>query len=151
MVVFSLFNTIFGASPHSKLFENVREKLSLCYYCASRLEKHKGLLLVYGGIENDNKQKAFEEILKQLEDIKNGQISENEFLSAKKSLKNAFISSADSSSATEDFYLSNFLLGKTKSPAEFAAFLDEITVSDIVNAAKTVLLDTVYFLKGKTE
>ncbi len=150
-VVYSLFNMIFGGSPHSKLFENVREKLSLCYYCASRVEKHKGVMFVYSGVENENKEKAFNEILAQLGEIKNGNITQNEFEAAKKSLKNAYISSEDSVAATEDFYLGQYLLGFTLSPAKLTEFIEDITVIDVIAVANKALLDTVYFLKAKKE
>ena len=65
-----LFNLIYGSSPVAKLFMNVREKLSLCYYCASRFDAIKGVLFVYSGVENDKMTVAEEEILRQLENVK---------------------------------------------------------------------------------
>lgn len=151
IVDYALFNTIFGGSPNSKLFENVRERLSLCYYCASRIEKHKCIMLVYSGVEEKNKDLAYQEILAQLNEIKNGNIRDEEFTAAKKSLKNLYISSEDSIAQTEDFYIGQYLLNYNLSPAETAKMIEDVTVQDIVDKANNIYLDTVYFLKGKSE
>ncbi len=149
IVEYALLNTIFGGSPHSKLFENVREKLSLCYYCASRIEKHKCIMFVYSGVEEKNKDLAFNEILAQLNEIKKGNITNIEFMAAKKSLKNLYISSEDSVAQTEDFYIGQYLLNLNLSPAGTANMIDTVSIQDIVNKANMIYLDTVYFLKGK--
>ena len=73
-----LMNAVYGGNVPSKLFTNVREKLGLCYYCASTVEKHKGLLMAYSGVEEKNRQKTIDEMLLQLEDIKNGKVTEQE-------------------------------------------------------------------------
>lgn len=151
IIDYALLNTIFGGSPHSKLFENVRERLSLCYYCASRIEKHKCIMLVYSGVEDKNKDLAYNEILAQLNEIKNGNISNNEFEAAKKSLKNLYISSEDSIVLTEDFYIGQYLLNYNLSPAGTAEMIEKVTIQNIVDKANNIYLDTVYFLKGKSE
>nr|WP_279401225.1 insulinase family protein [Piscibacillus salipiscarius] len=81
-----VFNGVFGAFPHSKLFLNVREKHSLAYYAASRLESNKGLMLVFSGIAPDKFDQAKEIIIQQHEDIKSGQISEDEIDQTKRLL-----------------------------------------------------------------
>lgn len=150
-VKLALFNVLYGGSPNGKLFENVRERLSLCYYCSSRLEKHKGLMIVYSGIENDKKDVAFKEIMAQLEEIKNGNIKETELDAAKKSLINLYLSSEDSVPMTEDFYIGQLLVDKNLSPKETAAKVSSITAQELSELAKQITLDTVYFLKGREE
>lgn len=144
----ALFNEIFGGSPNSKLFENVREKLSLCYYCASKIERHKRIMIVYSGVENANKDLAFNEILSQLEEIKKGNITDFEMDAAKKSLYNKYISSEDSVMQTEDWYLGQYLSNGNISTLDAAKMLENMNVNDIVEVANSVTLDTVYFLKG---
>ena len=74
-----VYNGILGGGPHSKLFQNVRERESLAYYAFSKLEKTKGLLLISCGIDFNNYEKTLDIIQKQLEDIKDGKISDYEF------------------------------------------------------------------------
>lgn len=147
----ALFNEIFGGSPNSKLFENVREKLSLCYYCASRIERHKRIMIVYSGVENANKDLAFSEILKQLDEVKKGNITDFEMDAAKKSLYNKYISSEDSVTQTEDWYLGQYLSKGSISTLDAAKMLENISINDIKDVANAVTLDTIYFLKGNEE
>jgi predicted Zn-dependent peptidase len=144
----ALFNEIFGGSPNSKLFENVRERLSLCYYCASRIERHKRIMIVYSGVENANMDLAKNEILHQLEEIKKGNITDFEMDAAKKSLYNKYISSEDSVMQTEDWYLGQYLSNGSISTLDAAKTLENINIDDIINVANSLSLDTVYFLKG---
>jgi len=145
---FSLFNEIFGGSPSSKLFMNVREKLSLCYYCSSSPEAHKGLLLVASGIEVENKEKAQAEILNQLSEIQNGNISDDEFDSAVKSLINGYSELDDDAYSLSLWYYSRLMAGNTDTPEDAVEKIKALTKEDVVNASKKVKLDTVYFLKG---
>lgn len=145
---FTLFHTVFGASPTSKLFANVRERLSLCYTCSSRQQLTKGLFLVYAGIENKNRRRAIREILHQLSKVKAGKISENEMHMARKSLGNQLRSIWDEPAALERWYLTRALFGIDEGPDEFLERLEGVTVRDVAEMAKRVTVDTVYFLRG---
>lgn len=145
---FSLFCEVFGGSPVSKLFMNVREKLSLCYYCQAIPESHKGIMFVASGIENQNKETAKNEILLQLDKCKNGEISEDELGAAKKSLINAYSELGDDPEALKSWYLSRSLADRNDSPEEAAKAVDLLTVSDVARVASCITLDTVYFLCG---
>ncbi len=144
----TVFNSIFGSGAHSKLFNNVREKLSLCYYAASRLNKLKGTMTVSSGVEFKNFDKAHDEILKQLENIKNGEVSDLEMKSAKSALVNILNSYDDSMTATEEFYFNQALTGESSSVADFVESIKEITLEDVVSVASKIELDTVYKLSG---
>ena len=78
-----LGNTLFGGSSNSKLFLNVREKLSLCYYASSMYHRQKGIITVSSGIEFQNYQRAYDEILSQLAAVQNGELEEWELASAR--------------------------------------------------------------------
>ncbi len=145
---FSLFNEIFGGSPSSKLFMNVREKLSLCYYCSAIPEAHKGLLFVASGIEVENKDKAQSEILAQLEDIKQGKITDAEFDSAVKSLINGYSELADEPQSLSLWYYSRMMAGLSDTPEQVCEKIRTLTKDDVIKASLGVKLDTVYFLKG---
>ena len=142
-------NTLFGGSSNSKLFMNVREKLSLCYYASSVYHRQKGIITVSSGIEFENYQKAYDEILAQLEAVRKGELEDWELEGAKSTLLNAYTSMSDSQSKLENFYLGQIATGHSESPEELAAQVREVTPERIFRAMESVQLDTVYFLKGK--
>lgn len=146
-----VFNSVFGGSVTSKLFMNVREKLSLCYFASSFVDMHKGILAVSSGIEFDKYDDALSEILSQLETVKNGDISEHELSSSKSSIASDYRTIEDSPGALEDFYLNQALIGPACSPSELAALAEDITLEEVVQIAKGVECDAIYFLRGAKE
>lgn len=144
-----LFNELFGASPTAKLFMNVREKLSLCYYCSSRIENLKGTMLVSCGIENEKKQAAQEEILAQLEDIRQGRISDSELEAAKKSLRCAFMQMGDDPASLARWEFGRRLSGRADaSPEKELAVIESLGRADMAELARGITLDTVYFMRA---
>ena len=142
-------NTLFGGSSNSKLFLNVREKLSLCYYASSLYHRQKGLITVSSGIEFDKFQQAYDEILAQLEAVRKGELEDWELEGAKSTLLNAYASMGDSQGKLENFYLGQAATGQSETPEMLAQQVREITPERIFRAMESVRLDTVYFLKGK--
>lgn len=147
-LVNSLMSVVLGGTPTSKLFQNVREKQSLCYYCASRVENAKGIMLIDSGVETKNIEKAEEAINEQLRLLKNGCISDDEMTSARLALKNALISSLDSLAALQSFYINGILFDQTVSPREAAAMVDAITKEQVIEFARQIKPDTVFSLIG---
>ena len=144
-----LFNEIYGSSPTAKLFVNVREKMSLCYYCRSIVSQRTGIMLVSSGIEAKNKEIAEKAILEQLEMIKNGVITDEELESAKKSLKNGYMQIYDSAEAMETWAFFRSICGIFTTPLLECERLATTTVKDVQALACNFELDTVYFLRGK--
>jgi len=107
----TLLNGILSASPKSKLFENVREKASLCYYVFAKVDKFKPVMVISSGIEIDNYDKALNLILKQIEDLNNGQIESLESESAINYYQTAFKAMNDSPKELLNYYLNQALLG----------------------------------------
>lgn len=140
---------IFGGTTLSKLFMNVRERLSLCYYASATLEKMKGLVLVSSGIEFDKYQTAKEEILAQLEAVRRGEIEDWELEGSRRTLIGMCRSTLDDQSRQEDYWLGQAAAGLEEAPEEFAARLEGVTREQAAAAAQRWELDTVYFLKGK--
>ncbi|MBQ9746616.1 MAG: insulinase family protein [Clostridia bacterium] len=145
--VLRVFNCIFGSGTQSKLFMNVREKLSLCYHCSSRIYS-KGVMMVTSGIEPANYEKARNEILAQLEEIRKGNISDEEMDSAKKRLRNSMLSVGDSPEAIHSWYLNNNIFGLSETPEEVIVGVEAVTKEQVAEIAKKVMLDTEYFLCG---
>ena len=143
-----VLNAVFGAGVTSKLFVNVREKQSLCYYASSMVEKHKGELAVSSGISFDKKELVVREIEKQLEDCRRGQISTQELDSAKKQILSALRSTADFPNQLETFYLSQRIGEFSDTPELLSEAIAAVTAEAVAAAARALTLDTVYFLKG---
>lgn len=139
---------LFGGSPHSKLFTVVREKMSLCYYCSARMFRQKGVMFVQSGIESYNEEKAKNAILAQLEDIKNGNFTDDEIDSSVKALEDSFKSVSDSAEALDSWFTSQIVSGEFLYPEDFIEEFKKVTREDIINAARQVTLDTVFMLEG---
>ena len=144
-----LCNAVFGATPLSKLFLNVREKRSLCYYASSTLEKMKGLLLVSSGIEFDQYQQAKDEILAQLEAVRRGEIEDWELEGARRTLMGGHRSALDDQGRLEEFWLGQAAAGLDTGIDELVESLQTVTREQVAAAARKLELDTVYFLNGK--
>ncbi len=142
---------LFGSTPQSKLFLNVREKLSLCYYCSARYDRNKGIMMVQSGVERKNIDKAKKEILNQLEEIKKGNFTENELDDTKRSLANSYRTIGDFLSGLESFYLSQVFDDEFFTPEYFVDATYKVTKEQIVKAANMIKLDTVYALVGNEE
>lgn len=139
------FCDAFGGGPYSKLFMNVREKMSLCYYCSARYVRQKSYVFIQCGCEEENMQKAVDEILNQLEEMKRGNCVE-ELQSSKIALSDLLTSVADTPSGLESWYGSCIAEEELLTPAESAAQNDAVTRDDVMDCAQLLTLDTVYKL-----
>ena len=144
-----IYNGILGGGPHSKLFNNVREKMSLAYYVFARLEKFKGLMIISSGIEFVNYQKALDEILTQVEEIKNGNISDYEYEATIKSYINSIRSLADNPIYMTDYYLGQLVAGTDDTFEGLIEKISTVKKEDVISVAQNIELDTIYFLKNK--
>lgn len=147
-----VMNAVFGGSVTSKLFMNVREKLSLCYYASSSLDKHKGLMIVSSGVKPSDCEKAKNEILAQLEAVKNGKIEQWELDGAKSAVITALQTYMDDKFRLENFNLDNSLLDMIEcTPDIMAGLTEDVTMEDVIKTANSVKLDCVYFLTAKEQ
>jgi len=146
-----VYNAAFGGGPSSKLFNNVREKLSLAYYANSRNDSLKGVMTVNCGIEVENFDKAYNEIMIQADAIKNGDITDDELKAAILSTVNNIKSIADNALMSEDYWLGRLIINTPISMEEIVNEVSTVTKEQIVETAKNIKLDTVYFLKGENK
>lgn len=146
-----VFNAVYGSGVTSKLFMNVREKLSLCYYASSLVDTHKGIMLVSSGVDFDKVDEAKSEILAQLEAVKSGDISDEELEAARRSVASDLCACLDSQGELEGFYLANTIDGLEFSPDELAALVCDVSREDVIKIASSVVLDAEYFLRGGGE
>ncbi len=143
---FRVMTDIFGGGPYSRLFLNVREKMSLCYYCGARLLREKGIIFIQSGIEEENYEKALSEILNQLDIMKNGEFTDEDFTSSITALSDAFKGVEDSPVAVCTFYSSQAFDDVLVTGKEYAEKIAAVTRDEIINCAKRVNVDSVYLL-----
>ncbi len=143
-----VFNNLFGGSPHSKLFMNVREKLSLAYYANSGYDGYRGLVIVNCGIEFDKYEVTLSEVLKQLEEIKNGNFTDDELTASLLAITSSHNAAKDSMTVMEEFCFGGLVSGLNASLEDSVEKINAVTKEDVIEAAKTVTAHTVFFLKG---
>ena len=139
---------LFGASPASKLFLNVREKLSLCYFCSSSLDRYTGVITVSAGIENKNREIATKAIIKEFEDIKNGIISDFELAAAKSSLINSADQICDSPYLIQSFYANRAFFGFDEDVETSKKRIMSVSAKQISDIARGSTLDSIFFVEG---
>lgn len=144
-----VFNGIFGGFSHSKLFINVREKASLAYYAASRLESHKGLLMVMSGIDKKNYDQAVGIIHDQMEAMRKGDFTEDEIVQTKAVIKNQLLETIDTARGVIEILYHNVVAHKAITLNDWIDKMDAVSKEEIVAVADKVSLDTIYFLTGK--
>ena len=145
---FMVFNEIYGGSPASKLFVNVREKLSLCYYCSSSPDSYKGLMYVSSGVAVENKERAVAEIMAQLDAMRRGEFTEEDLQNAVLGLQNGYRQLTDSPGGMENYYLGRMLFGVDLTTEQMEEGFSHVTAEGVIEAAKRVSVDTIYFLRG---
>ena len=139
---------ILGGTATSKLFTNVREEKSLCYYCLSRFYRLKGIMVIESGVETDNIEAAKSAILNEIEEMKKGNISDFEINSAKLAIVNSFRSIVDTVPGITSWYSTQLMDASVDTPEQAAAKINAVTKDEIIAAANKLQLDTVYVLKS---
>ena len=143
-----IMNTIFGAGMTSKLFQNVREKMSLCYSIGSGYYGAKGIVTVSAGIDFDKEAVTRQEIMKQLSACQAGEITQEELNAAKEAVLSSLRATHDTPGAIEGYYATGALSGMNMTPGEYMAAVEAVTREQVVAAAGTVTYHSSYFLKG---
>ncbi len=143
-----LLNTVFGGGMTSKLFMQVREKMSLCYDIGSGYHGSKGILAVFAGIDFEKEPVTRQQIFAQLEACKRGEISPEELNAAKQAVISSLRGTHDSPGAIENYYATTALSGLGMTPQEYMEKLAEVRAEEVTAAANTLQLHTTYFLKG---
>lgn len=140
---------ILGGGANSKLFQNVREKASLAYSAGSNYLRQKSNIFIRCGIETQNYQKAQDIIKQQLEDLKNGDFSEEEFNNAKNTIIATIDFIPDEQDTQISYYFGQELTGQRVTPEEYKKKVEQITKDQVIQIAKNTNLHTIYFLKDE--
>jgi len=142
---------LFGGGPYSKLFLNVREKMSLCYACSARLERLKGVLIVRSGVDTDKAAQARDAILEQLRLMQAGGFTDEELNTSKRSLRDFFLTVGDTPEKLAAWYSMGLLTGEYPGAEDVCGRMDAVTRDEVIAAAQGVSLDTVYLLAARKE
>ncbi len=143
-----IMNTVLGAGMTSKLFMNVREKMSLCYFIGSGYYGTKGIVTVSAGIDFDKEELTRQEVLRQLDACRSGDITEDELKAAKEAILTSLRATHDSPGAIEGFYATAALSGLAFGHSDYMKAVEAVTVEEVAECAKLLQLHTTYFLKG---
>lgn len=150
-VIMTIAMLIYGITPNSKLFLNVRERLSLCYYCSAQYDKYRSILFVDSGIEHDKKDQTVDEINIQLDAMKKGDFKQEDIDSALLYYINGYKGLYDSPGTVEAFYLGNAMSESNLDPNQMIEIAKKVSKQDIVDVCQDIHLDTIYFLTGVTK
>ena len=147
----AMYNTILGGGANSKLFQNVREKASLAYSAGSSYIKRQNTIFIKTGIEIKNYEKTLNIIKEQLEDMKNGKISDEEFNAAKKLITASIEAIPESEEDMITFYFDQRLFDDNLTVQDYLNKINNVTKEQVIQIAKKVSMDTIYFLKNKED
>lgn len=147
-VSMQVLNTLFGSGMTNKLFMHIRETLSLCYDIGSSYHGSKGILTVSAGIDSRHSLLVQDQVHALLQDCREGRISDEELCSARESLISQLRATHDSPAAIEGYYATAALSGHRLTPDEYMEKVRAVTREQVMEAARSLSLHTVYFLKG---
>lgn len=142
-----LYNAILGGTANSKLFQNVREKANLAYVASSNYMRHKGNIFINCGIDIENYEKALNLIRKQMEEMKNGNFSEDDIINVKKGIIDTIKTLKDEQDTQISYYFSQELCDENVTIDEYITKVEKVTKEDIINIANKISINTIYFLK----
>lgn len=145
----TVLSSLYGETPQSKLFKNVREKLSLCYFCSSAYIEPNGVLYVVSGVAPENIEPAKNEIISQLNAIKAGDFTDEDIADTKRSLATAYRFVGDSLRGLDNWYFNQTVKQSTDEPEDKLEKLNAVTRGELIAAAEKIQLDTVFVLKPK--
>lgn len=144
-----VLNAVYGGTTTSKLFMNVRERLSLCYFASSMLDKQKGVMIVSSGIEFEKYDQAKDEILAQFEACVKGDFTNHELEAGRRAVVSSLTASEDSQGRLEDYWLGQAAAHMAQNPDELSKAVEQVTREQVIAVAQKLHLDSIYFLKGK--
>ena len=148
-VVLPILNNVLGGSS-SKLFNNVREKHSLAYYAYSDYLSSYNILYMYAGISNNNYKETVKLMKNQLNEIMNGNITNEELSGAKETIISSILKSEDRITGISNSLKSNIIYGISLNE-ELKEKIKSVTKEDLINLSRKLELDLTYLLKGEKD
>ena len=143
-----IYNSILGGSANSKLFQNVREKASLAYVASSMYVRYKSNIFILAGIEIENFEKAIDIIKKQLEDMKNGDFTEEDLENAKKGIISQINTIDDEQDTQIIYFFGQEITNSNVGIEEYKNNILNVTKEDVIKIASKIKINTIYFLRN---
>ena len=137
-------SALYGGTPSSRLFKNVREKQSLCYYCAAGFNGFTSSMSVDSGVEHQNTQRTIDAVQEELSALINGEIDPQEILETKLVIKNSLKTNYDGLHGLEAWYLNEAVRGTSMTPEDVMEKVEKVTAEDIKNVLKLLNLNVIY-------
>lgn len=144
----ALYNVILGESATSKLFQNVREKASLAYSARSNYIRQKNNIYIRCGIEIEKYEEALKIIKEQLEDMKNGNFSEEDLNNAKKYMLAGIRTVQDEQDSEVTYYFGQEISGTFTTFDEYMNKINGVSRDEIIEVANSIKINTIYFLRN---
>lgn len=146
----SVYNALLGGTPSSKLFQNFREKESLAYTVRSRYYRFKDIIIIYAGIQKENYEKAKKVLENEINLIKEGKVTDEEFNASKQSIISNLKEWNDSKIALSKMFISNMFATKsnTLELEDMINNMNKVTKQDVIDIAKNIAIEKVFFLGG---
>ena len=145
----TMYNAILGGGANSKLFQNVREKASLAYSAGSSYIRRINSIFIKTGIKNENYEKTLEIIKKQLQDMKQGNITDKEFRDAKQLIISSLKLIPEQQEDLIAFTYDQKIFGENQSIDEYISNISKVTKENVIEIAQKIDIDTIYFLYGE--
>lgn len=146
----SVYNALLGGTPSSKLFQNFREKESLAYTVRSRYYRFKDIIIIYAGIQKENYEKAKKVLENEINLIKEGKVTDEEFNASKQSIISSLKEWNDSKIALSKMFISNMFATKsnTLKLEDMINNMNKVTKQDVIDIAKNIAIEKIFFLGG---
>lgn len=143
-----VYNAILGGTANSKLFQNVREKANLAYVASSNYMRHKGNIIINCGIDIENYEKALDLIRIQIQDMQNGEFSDEDIKNVKTGIVDTIKTIKDEQDTQISYYFSQELCNENVTIDDYIKKVENVTKENIINIANKVSINTIYFLKN---
>lgn len=147
----NVLSAIYGEAPTAKLFENVRERLSLCYYCQSVYSPSKATMFVLSAVDNANTNQTIQEIITQLDRLASGDFSDDDLNDSKRYIAAVLCAKLDRKGGIADWIFTESLSGSHMTISEAIDKINAVTRDDVITCAKSFKLDTVFILEGAAD
>lgn len=142
-----VYNSILGDGASSMLFQNVREKAGLAYSTKSTYVKAKANIFIRCGIQIDNYDKAIDLIKKQLDDLRNGNFTEDDINNAKTYLISGIKNIEEEQDSEIIYYIGQEIAKTNRNIEDYIEFVEKVTKEDLQEFASKVQINTIYFLR----
>ncbi len=147
----NVYNTLLGDGANSMLFQNVREKAGLAYTARSSYNRMKNNIFIRCGIEIENYDKAVKIIKEQLDNLKNGNFSEQDIQDAKMYIISGIKSIETEQDSEMVFYIGQEISKIKNSVKKYIEDIEKVTKEEIIEVANNIQINTIYFLTGEIE